>query len=73
MALKIKDSTLRAIMSDNSTVRERLKGVLRAWLHGQGLDTSWQILCEVLRGKLVDRKDIAEQIEKNLVQNHSLS
>ena len=69
MALRLSQGKLSEIKSDNTTAKERMKGVLRAWLNkgGSGLAPSWQNLSIALRDKLVDRGKIAEAIEREVL------
>ena len=73
MALKLTQGKLGEIKSNNTTVRERMKDMLRAWLSGQGSGPkpSWQGLCTALRDRLVQRGDLAEEIECEILAKHS--
>ena len=66
MALGLSQAKLSEIEANNSDVKDRMKEVLRAWLHGQasGPTPSWQRLCQAVRDKLVDRPKTAKAIEE---------
>ena len=67
MALGLSVGKLNEIKADYSTAKDRMIGVLRAWLYGFALGPapSWQSLCQALRDQLVDHPEIAEAIERN--------
>lgn len=68
MALEIKMSELTVIKKENSTLRERMKEMLLAWLQGRGKNPSWQTLCNALKDRLVERDDIARSIERTVLE-----
>ena len=65
LALGLKMADLSVIEREKSTMKNRMKAMLLAWLQGRGLDPNWQTLCKALRHKLVDRTDLAGHIESN--------
>lgn len=50
-----------------------MKAVIKAWLQmkGKGPPPSWQTFCKALRDRLVGRKDIADSLEKEIVDKNS--
>ena len=67
MALGLEMAELSVIQEDKATAKARMKAVLLAWLQGRGQDPNWQTLCKALRDELVDRTDLAECIERDLL------
>lgn len=58
---------LEAFKIINISAKKRMRAVIVAWLQGKGSDPSWQTLCEALRDVLVDRADVADEIESTYV------
>ena len=69
-ALGLPDSDIDAIKINNpSDVKQCVKEVVDQWLKGKGSESpSWTNLCTALKDPLVNRKDLASNIEKNM--NH---
>ena len=63
LVLNLEDSTLRRIVTDNKTVDERKREMVRSWLQ-QKDGCSWQALVTALEDRLVKRRDVAEQIKQ---------
>ena len=63
-ALKLKYSTLSSIETDKKTVDERKREMVRSWLQQKGCKPSWQALVTALEDRLVQRRDVAEQIKQ---------
>lgn len=70
LALGLDLSILNPLEADKTNSRERMKAVIQEWLKGKGSDPTWQTLCTALRHKLVQRKDMAEQVEKDILKAH---
>ena len=66
LALGLEYSTLNGIKTDNTTVNECKREMVRSWLQKKDKCTppSWQALVAALKDRLVERNDIAEQIEQ---------
>ena len=71
LALGIKVCELNVIKKENATLRDRMKAMLLVWLHHGGKYPTWKTLCEALRDELVERRDIAEKIEQQVVKEYS--
>lgn len=69
-ALGLPDSEIDAIKADNPhDVKQCLKEVVDGWFKLKGSrPPSWIDLCTALRDDLVNRKDIALNIEKSYLQ-----
>ncbi len=64
-ALGLPHDVVEAIKTNNpSNVKQCMKKVVDAWFEEKGNPPSWSNLCKALRDPLVDRKDIALNIEK---------
>ena len=59
------------IKKENATLRDRMMAMLLVWLHHGGKYPTWKTLCEALRDELVERRDIAEKIEQQVVKEYS--
>lgn len=70
MALEINMPELTLIGMENTTYKDRMKAMLRAWLRRRGKDPSWQALCNGLRDRLVERDDIARKIEETVLEEY---
>ena len=70
-AFGLPDSDIDAIKTDNpSDVRQCLKEIVDRWFKGKGSELpSWTSLCTALRDPLVNRKDIALNIEKQYIHH----
>ena len=65
LVLGLKDSTLNCIETDNTTVDERKREMVRSWLQKKDKCTpSWQALVMALKDSLVQRHDVAEKIKQ---------
>ena len=65
LALGLGYPTLNGIETDKTTVNERKREMVRSWLQKKdGCTPSWQALVAALKDRLVERNDIAEQIEQ---------
>ena len=63
LVLGLKDLTLRCIKTDNTTVQECKREMVRSWLQKKDECTpSWQALVKALKDSLVQRHDVAEKI-----------
>ena len=71
LALGIKVCELNVIKKENATLRDHMKAMLLVWLHHGGKYPTWKTLCEALRDELVERRDIAEKIEQQVVKEYS--
>ena len=63
LALGLHLSDLDVIRSDYRESYERLKRVVSQWLKGNGKECSWEVLCDALRDELVQRPNLAKNIE----------
>ncbi len=64
-ALGLPHSLIQIIKADHpSDVRQCMKEVVNAWFENKGDPPSWKSLCEALRDPLVERNDVALNIEK---------
>jgi len=66
LILGLEYSTLETIKANNQTVQERKRTMVASWLQKKDNSSpSWQALVTALRDPLVNRLDIAKQIEQN--------
>lgn len=65
LVLGLKDSTLNGIKTDNTTVHERKREMVKSWLQKKDKCTpSWLALVEALKDTLVQHTVVAEKIEQ---------
>ena len=71
IALNLPLPVLNSIKIDKeSSVRDRMKAVIEAWLQFKGDQPCWQHLCKALRDKLVNREDIAKKVEEKALEKY---
>ena len=59
--LNIKEPKLQAIAKDFDSLNERGFQMLKHWKQKQGSRANYKSLCDALKHKLVERKDLAEK------------
>ena len=67
LVLGLKESTLNGIKTDNTTVRECKREMVKSWLQKKDKCTpSWQALVKALKDTLVQHTDVAEKIKQKM-------
>jgi len=62
--LQLRDGKISEIGQDHGDAKSRMKEVLSEWLRGNGAPRCWRTLTDALKSPLVNRPDVAEEIEK---------